>query len=83
MNYSLNKIKTKLATLATTEGFANALSLLHEYATDSVVPGICMSDDCDGTADVEPDQDEGFCDHCHCNTIMSATDLMMHGGLDD
>jgi hypothetical protein len=46
--------------------------LLNEYATDSVVPGICMNKGCDYTAEYEPDQDAGWCDVCDTETVTSA-----------
>jgi len=34
-------------------------------------PGICMNPNCDYCIDVEPDQDEGWCELCRTNTVKS------------
>ena len=46
--------------------------LLRQANFDSVSPGICVNQDCDYTADVEPDQDKGYCEVCETNTVQSA-----------
>ena len=50
---------TKLQTLAEIEGFDDKQELIEEYVIESVVPGICRNDNCDYTADVEPDSRDG------------------------
>ncbi|BAR57669.1 hypothetical protein [Bradyrhizobium liaoningense] len=35
-------------------------------------PAICMTEGCNNTTDMEPDQDQGFCEACGGNTIISA-----------
>jgi len=43
--------------------------------SDSVSPAICCNPentDCDYTAEMEPDQDRGWCEECNANTVVSA-----------
>lgn len=49
--------------------FVTVEEMLEEVGTDSVVPGICT--ECLEIFDVEPDQDRGWCDFCHKNTVQS------------
>ncbi|HEX4960624.1 MAG TPA: hypothetical protein VF173_07275 [Thermoanaerobaculia bacterium] len=44
---------------------------IESYALDSVVPGICMNPDCSSTAEVEPDQREGWCEECSTRSVRS------------
>jgi len=62
--------------LAEAEGFDNIIDLLEERHIDSVIPGICMNDDCDYTVGVEPDCSEGWCEVCETQTVQSASVLM-------
>ena len=62
----------KLERLAEIEGFASIEQLLEACAYDSVSPGICTRDGCDYTAEVEPDQDRGWCEECESATVESA-----------
>ena len=41
-------------------------------ALDSVSPAICMTEGCDYTCEMEPDQDRGWCEVCGTNTMKSA-----------
>lgn len=66
-----NQKAEKLQALAEEYGL-KADDLLEEYASDSVVPGICMNDGCGFTADYEPDQREGWCDECETRSVTSA-----------
>lgn len=59
-----NLTHPKLVTLAESEGYAEVADFLEDYATDSIVPAICMTPDCDHSADFEPDQRAGFCEVC-------------------
>lgn len=63
--------KEKLTVLAEEYG-RSVLELLEEYATDSVVPGICMNDGCTYTAEYEPDSIEGWCEACDTRSVASA-----------
>jgi hypothetical protein len=51
------------------EGFEDPMQLLTEYALESVVPGICK--ECEAIYHYEPDQDEGYCEQCGENTVVS------------
>ena len=62
----------KLETLAMYEGYPNSEDMLLDIGFDSVVPGICMREDCDGTTEVEPDSKHGWCPVCGKNTVASA-----------
>ena len=64
--------EAKLNTLCEIEGFEDSLDLIEAYIMDSIVPAICMNEGCDATADMEPDQDKGFCEQCRTNTMKSA-----------
>jgi hypothetical protein len=44
---------------------------IETYALDEVVPAICMKPDCDFTADLEPDQREGWCEECDTHSMKS------------
>lgn len=46
--------------------------LLDAYVIDSLVPGICMNEDCDYSTEYESDQDEGWCECCNTQTVTSA-----------
>lgn len=43
---------------------------------DSVADGICINDGCDYSTQVEPDCDNGWCEHCQTNTVQSILVLM-------
>ena len=62
----------KLAKLAETEGFDGTDELLAAVVLDSVSPAICMNEGCDFTCEMEPDQDAGYCEECHTNTMKAA-----------
>ena len=63
---------TKLELLVDIEGFRSLEDLLGAAIMDSVCPGICMNSDCDYTAEVEPDQDRGYCERCGTQTVKAA-----------
>jgi hypothetical protein len=62
----------KLMKLCEIEGYANPLDLAQVVICDSVSPAICMTEGCDHTAEMEPDQREGYCEACGGNTMVSA-----------
>ena len=64
--------QTKLATLARDFGFTDTDALLEAAVHDSVCPAICVREGCDYTADMEPDQREGYCEVCGGQTVQSA-----------
>jgi hypothetical protein len=68
--------KAKLAKLLAIEGYATSHDFAAAFVTDSVCPAICMSDDCNHTTGLEPDQDQGRCDECHTGTMTSGLLLM-------
>jgi hypothetical protein len=49
----------KLGRLVESESYPNLEQLLREATFDSACPGICLTEDCDYTTEVEPDQDRG------------------------
>ena len=64
--------KTKLAKLVEIEGYDSPEELMEAVFGDSVCPAICMSEDCNFTCEMEPDQDAGYCEECHTNTMTAA-----------
>jgi len=66
------KRRSKLEQLIEIEGFKSEEALLAAVITDSVSPAICMNDGCDYTAEMEPDQDRGWCEACGTNSVASA-----------
>jgi hypothetical protein len=62
----------KLMKLCEAEGFDNIDDLLALAVADSVCPAICMTEGCDYTTEMEPDQSEGYCEACGGNTVVSA-----------
>ena len=46
--------------------------LMEAVFSDSVSPAICMNEGCDFTCEMEPDQDAGYCEECHTNTMKAA-----------
>jgi hypothetical protein len=62
----------KLLVLCELEGFHTLDDLLKAAVTDSVCPAICMTEGCTYTAEMEPDQDAGYCELCGGNTVTSA-----------
>jgi hypothetical protein len=69
---ALSNKAAKLMKLCEAEGFNSLDDLLQAAATDSVCPAICMTEGCDYTTEMEPDQDQGFCEACGGNTVTSA-----------
>jgi hypothetical protein len=62
----------KLMKLCEAEGFDSLDDLLEFAVADSVCPAICMTEGCDYTTEMEPDQTEGYCEACGANTVVSA-----------
>ena len=62
----------KLAKLAELEGFESVEALLRAATYDSVSPGICIKADCNYATEVEPDQQQGWCEVCGAQTMQSA-----------
>lgn len=62
----------KLRKLADSEGFGSSEEMCEFAVCDSVSPGICTAENCDYTAEVEPDCEDGFCEGCDGPTMQSA-----------
>jgi len=58
--------------LIDSEGFDSLDDLIAATISDSVSPAICLNGGCDYTAEMEPDQREGWCEACGTNTVASA-----------
>jgi hypothetical protein len=64
----------RLAKLVEIEGFEDETALFAAAMSDSVCPAICCNPDnpeCDYTAEMEPDQDRGWCEVCERGTLVS------------
>jgi hypothetical protein len=68
---ALSNKAAKLMKLCEAEGFASFDDLLQVAATDSVCPAICMTEGCDYTAEMEPDQDKGAAKKERCERLAS------------
>ena len=62
----------KLAKLIEIEGYDSIEALMEAVLSDSVSPAICMNESCDFTCEMEPDQDAGYCEECHTNSMKAA-----------
>ncbi len=62
----------KLMKLCEVEGYKTVYDLVQAVWAESVCPAICMTEGCDYTAEMEPDQSEGYCEACGGNTLTSA-----------
>jgi hypothetical protein len=62
----------KLAKLVEIGGYDSADELLEAVFSDAVSPAICMREGYDFTCEMEPDQDAGYCEECHTNTMKAA-----------
>jgi hypothetical protein len=69
---ALSNKGAKLMKLCDLEGFNSLDDLLQAAVTDSICPAICMTEGCDSTTEMEPDQTEGYCEVCGGNTMVSA-----------
>jgi hypothetical protein len=72
MQLVLTEKSKKFMRLCEIEGFKDPYDLLMAAFGDSVCPAICMTEGCDYTADIERDQDQGYCERCGGNTVTSA-----------
>ena len=61
----------KLMRLCERAGYENAYDLLQAVAGGRVCPAICMTEGCDFTTQMKPDQAEGYCEACGGNTVVS------------
>ena len=69
---ALSAKAAKLMKLCDAAEFNCIADLLSASITDSVCPAICMTEGCDYTTEMEPDQTEGYCEACGGNTVVSA-----------
>ena len=69
-----NQEASKLDTLAESCGLSVA-AFIEGYALEDVVPGICMNQHCDFTANYEPDQRKGWCEECGTKSVRSGISL--------
>jgi hypothetical protein len=68
-----NALRTaKLAKLLEIEGYDSLDKLMEAVFSDAVSPAICTNEECDFTCEMEPDQDAGYCEECHTNTMKAA-----------
>jgi hypothetical protein len=72
MQLVLTEKAKKLIRLCEIEGYESADDLIQAVAIDTVCPAICMTEGCEYTAEMEPDQTEGYCEACGGNTMVSA-----------
>jgi hypothetical protein len=71
-NIVLSTKAAKLMKLCDLEGYKREYDLLKASLGDSVCPAICMTEGCDHTTEMEKDQDQGYCEACGGNTMVSA-----------
>jgi hypothetical protein len=68
---ALSQKGAKLMRLCEIEGFEKVEDVLFAAVSDRVCPAICMTEGCDYTTEMEPDQDQGYCEACGGNTVVS------------
>jgi hypothetical protein len=68
----LSSKAVKLMKLCDLEGYKRLDNFLKAAARDNVCPAICMTEGCDYTTEMEPDQDAGYCEACGGYTVTSA-----------
>jgi hypothetical protein len=66
----LSRKAAKLMKLCEVEGLSTE-KLFAAALMDVVCPAICMTEGCDHTAEMEPDQREGYCEACGGQTMVS------------
>lgn len=71
MQLVLTEKAKKLIRLCEIEGYESVIDLIQAVALGSVCPAICMTEGCEYTAEMEPDQREGYCEACGGNTMVS------------
>jgi len=67
---------SKLVKVCEAEGFATVDDLIALSVADSVCPAICMMERCDHVAPMESDQENGYCEECSSNTMVSVLVLV-------
>jgi hypothetical protein len=72
LNLTPQQRRDLLISLAQLEGFDTLENLIEQAVFDSVSPAICINPGCHYTTEMEPDQDQGYCEVCGTNTVQSA-----------
>jgi len=62
---------SKLNQLCDDYGFEDVEDLLASAVCDSVCPGICVNPNCNYSTNVEPDCEQGWCEECGKQTVVS------------
>ena len=70
-NIVLSTKAAKLMRVCEAEGFATVDDLLVLLVVDNVCPAICTTEGCDHIDRMESDQEEGYCETCSGNTMVS------------
>jgi hypothetical protein len=68
---ALSTKTAKLMKLCDAAGWKSFEDLLKASVADSICPAICMTEGCDYVTDMESDQEEGYCEACGGNTVVS------------
>ena len=76
MRLSAQTRQAKLEALVAAEGYDNLEQLLKTAVTESVCPAICITEGCSYSCDMEPKQDDGWCEACGTHTVQSALILL-------
>ena len=74
LNETIREMK-KIDVLSQIEGLS-VEEMLENSLFDGTSPAICMNKKCDYTTEMEPDQDQGYCEDCQTNTVKSISILM-------
>jgi len=69
-------MKTKLEILTEDWGYDSPEDMVEDYMFDGTMPAICQNTHCNYSTDMEPDQDQGWCENCETNTLHSASVMM-------
>lgn len=68
----INEPLSKIELLARYEGHDTKNKMIDKFRFASIVPGICMNEDCDATYDsLEPDMSGAYCESCGTKTVNS------------
>lgn len=67
----LTAAAAKLMKVCEAQGFVSVDDLLRLGAEQCACPAICMTEGCDSIVSAQPDEQEGKCEICGGNTIVS------------
>jgi hypothetical protein len=70
-NVVLSTKAAKIMTVCEAEGFATFEEMLVLLVADSLCPAICMADACNHITWLESDQEQGYCEKCGGNAMVS------------